>query len=113
MEMEAVLDGRKLTGESLVFSTKTRTFISKSNLLQRSFKPLLAAAGVSKLRFHDLRHIHATLQKKAGVDLKDVSARLGHSQIGITANLYQHGDREADKAASEKFTRYLYPVRSA
>lgn len=111
MEIEAALDGRTVTGDSVVFCTKSGTFIGKSNLRQRSYLPLLAAAKVPPIRFHDLRHIHATLQKKAGVDLKDISARLGHSQIGITANLYQHADDEADKAASSKFVTYLYPVK--
>ena len=39
---------------------------------------------------HLLRHTHAVLQLKAGVDIKTVSTRLGHKNINITANTYLH-----------------------
>lgn len=42
------------------------------------------------MTFHDLRHGHASLMLAAGVHLKVVSDRLGHSNIGITADLYSH-----------------------
>ena len=41
-------------------------------------------------RFHDLRHLAASLMLEGRVDLKTISDVLGHSQIGITANLYAH-----------------------
>ena len=68
---------------------------------------VLSVGGLPRIVFHELRHIHATLQKKAGVDLKDVSVRLGHSQIGITADFYQHGDAEADKASVVLLSDFL------
>lgn len=37
---------------------------------------------------HSLRHANATLMLAAGVDLKVVSALLGHSSITVTANIY-------------------------
>ncbi|HEY1728111.1 MAG TPA: tyrosine-type recombinase/integrase [Candidatus Baltobacteraceae bacterium] len=46
-------------------------------------------SGVQKLRFHDLRHSHATLALAAGTDLKTISAALGHS-VSVTANTYLH-----------------------
>ncbi|MCE5311457.1 MAG: site-specific integrase [Acidobacteriales bacterium] len=45
--------------------------------------------GVS-LRFHDLRHTHATQLLKAGISAKVVSERLGHSSVGITLDVYSH-----------------------
>jgi len=56
----------------------------------RAFKLALGRAGLPDVRFHDLRHAHATLLLRAGVALKTASARLGHSGIAITADLYQH-----------------------
>jgi len=47
-------------------------------------------AGVPRLRFHDLRHTHATHMLTAGVHPKIASERLGHSTIGITLDLYTH-----------------------
>jgi len=67
----------------------------------RAFKLALRRAGLPKsVRFHDLRHAHATLLLRAGVALKTASARLGHSGIAITADLYEHvaGDLDADAA---------------
>jgi integrase len=43
-----------------------------------------------RIRFHDLRHAHATHMLKAGVHPKIASERLGHSKVGITLDLYSH-----------------------
>jgi len=43
-----------------------------------------------KLRFYDLRHSHAALLRKAGVDLGAVQRTLGHSSPEITADVYDH-----------------------
>jgi len=43
---------------------------------------------VPRIRFHDLRHTSATLGLASGESLKEVSARLGHADIAITANVY-------------------------
>lgn len=47
-------------------------------------------AGVRRIRFHDLRHTHATLALQSGIHPKVVSERLGHADIGITLNTYTH-----------------------
>lgn len=53
------------------------------------------------IRFHDLRHTHASLLLSQGVDIKTISERLGHSNIGTTMNIYTHVMRELDTKASE------------
>ena len=55
-----------------------------------SFKPLLENAGLSSIRFHDLRHTCAALQLAKGVHPKFVQALLGHASISITMDLYSH-----------------------
>ncbi|MHC5232786.1 site-specific integrase [Brucella sp. LJL56] len=47
-------------------------------------------AELPRIRFHDLRHTHATQLLAAGVHPKIASERLGHSTIGITLDLYSH-----------------------
>jgi integrase len=42
------------------------------------------------MRFHDLRHTHATQLLRAGVNAKVVSERLGHANVSITLNTYAH-----------------------
>jgi integrase len=43
-----------------------------------------------RIRFHDLRHAHATHMLASGVHPKVASERLGHSRVGITLDLYSH-----------------------
>ena len=43
-----------------------------------------------RIRFHDLRHAHATHMLSSGVHPKIASERLGHSKVGITLDLYSH-----------------------
>jgi integrase len=47
-------------------------------------------SGLPHIRFHDLRHAHATLMLLQGVHPKVVSERLGHASIGITLDTYSH-----------------------
>jgi integrase len=50
----------------------------------------LQRSGLPHVRFHDLRHAHATLLLLAGIHPKVVSERLGHASIGITLDIYSH-----------------------
>jgi integrase len=45
---------------------------------------------LARLRFHDLRHTHATHMLANVVHPKIASERLGHSKVGITLDLYSH-----------------------
>jgi integrase len=74
----------------LVFTAETGTPLDRHNLCQRSFKPLLEKAGLSGIRFHDLRHTCATLLLTKGVHPKIVQELLGHSTIAITLDTYSH-----------------------
>jgi integrase len=56
--------------------------------VSRRFTELVTAAGLPRIRFHDMRHTSATLGLAGGESLKEVSARLGHSSIVVTADTY-------------------------
>jgi len=64
--------------------------------------------GLPHVRFHDLRHAHATLMLLQGVHPKIVSERLGHASIGITLDTYSHVlpsmQSEAVRAFDQLFT---------
>jgi integrase len=64
--------------------------LRRTHFQSNHFKPLLASAELPPIRFHDLRHTSATLLLAAGVHPKIVQERLGHSQIGITLDIYSH-----------------------
>lgn len=51
---------------------------------------MIKKAAMPKIRFHDLRHTHATLLLAKGVNVKVISERLGHSNIKITLDTYSH-----------------------
>jgi integrase len=74
----------------LVFTNTLGRPLHPRNFLLRDFYPLLERAGLSRMRFHDLRHSAATLLLELGIHPKVVSEILGHSQIGITLDLYSH-----------------------
>jgi integrase len=77
-------------------------------VISRRFKAAAAGAGLPTIRFHDLRHTSASLALAAGVAMKVVSDRLGHSTSGITADLYTHVSpavgRRAAAAIAATFT---------
>ena len=74
----------------LVFTNRFGSPLNPQNTVQRQFYPLLEKLGLPKIRFHDLRHTAATLLLAAGVHPKIVSEMLGHSDTGITLDLYSH-----------------------
>ena len=59
------------------------------------------AAKLPRIRFHDLRHTHATLALAAGVHSKVVSERLGHASITITLDTYSHASPAMQETAAE------------
>lgn len=66
------------------------------------FPKFLERHNLPHIRFHDLRHLNATLLIAEGVPLKNVSKRLGHSNISTTADLYAHALRSVDQEAADK-----------
>jgi len=58
--------------------------------VSRHFERLSRAHQVPVIRLHDLRHTSASLGLASGETLVEISRRLGHSSIGITADTYTH-----------------------
>lgn len=56
---------------------------------------------INRIRFHDLRHTHATMLLYSGVDVKTISERLGHADINTTLNVYADVLKELDSKASD------------
>jgi integrase len=69
--------------------------------LTHAWNQMLAKTTLPRIRFHDLRHAHATHLLSSGVHPKVASERLGHSKVGITLDLYSHvlPGMQADAAA--------------
>ncbi len=88
-EEDMVLFGQKHHQEDLVFVRTDGTPL-RPDSVSHAFRKLAIEAGMEGLRFHDLRHTHASLLVAAGVHLKVVSERLGHSSVAITGDLDSH-----------------------
>jgi integrase len=66
-----------------------------------AFRRLCARAGLTDIRFHGLRHMHATYLLDAGVSVKTVSERLGHANASTTTDIYGHAVDGRDRAAAD------------
>lgn len=82
--------GARWQDHDFVFANTIGQPLSPQNVLQRDFYPLLERLSLPRVRFHDLRHTAATLLLSAGTHPKIVSDMLGHTEVGITLNLYSH-----------------------
>jgi integrase len=60
------------------------------NSLSHEWVRQIGKIGLPRIRYHDLRHAHATHLLLSGVHPKVASERLGHSKVGITLDLYSH-----------------------
>jgi integrase len=71
----------------MVFTSDTGNYKDRSSL-NTSFRNRIKGTAFDFLTLHSMRHCNATLLLNSGVDIKVVSDHLGHSDIGITANIY-------------------------
>lgn len=60
------------------------------NALEVNFKKRLDSIGLPRIRLYDLRHTFCTLSLAAGIDLKTVSADMGHASVAFTLDHYGH-----------------------
>ena len=74
---------------SLVFSREDGSLIHPDTF-SLWFDRHVRVVDVPRIRFHDLRHTHATLALQAGVPVKVVSGRLGHATVAFTLDVYSH-----------------------
>ena len=78
------------------------------NTISLWFKNWQLKNGIVPIKFHDLRHTHATLLLEQGIDAKTISSRLGHSSITTTLNIYAHVLKDLDKNAVQKIEELEY-----
>ncbi|MDQ7849316.1 MAG: site-specific integrase [Armatimonadota bacterium] len=102
-------ENRRLLGPDyhdygLVFCQPNGKPLHLHNVVRRDFRRTINRAGVPRIRFHDLRHLHASYLARAGVPPKVAQERLGHATPGFTMQVYTHvlaGQQEAAARAVE------------
>lgn len=77
------------------------------NLILRRFKRSCQKAGVRETDLHSLRHLHVSMLVSAGVDVKTIQKRVGHSDASTTMNIYAHMLNNTDKEAADKIESKL------
>jgi integrase len=71
-------------------------------------KRLLKKAGIKKnITPHSFRHTHTSLLIEAGVGIKEIQQRLGHTDINTTMNIYAHMTANMEEKASQQFSKLM------
>ena len=95
------------TDLDLVVCSENGTPTNAGNI-RRAFNSAIEKANVPKIRFHDLRHTHATLLLKQGANPKIVAERLGHADTRITLDTYSHLLPSMQKETAKQFGKMLF-----
>ena len=84
-----------------------------SNWRDRIWLPATNAAGLTGLRYHDLRHTAGTALVAGGTDIKTAQVRLGHANPLTTLRVYAQATHDADRAAAKSLGDLFRPTRSS
>ena len=88
--LTARAEGRLEINGDLVFPAPDGGDLDPDNLYHRYFLPVLAKAGIRKIRLHDLRHSYGSQLIQNGASLAYVKEQMGHSSIQVTIDTYGH-----------------------
>jgi integrase len=86
---EFLVIGQRPTGDTFVVTQANGKPVQPRSLTHE-WTRIIAGTSLPRIRFHDLRHAHATHLLASSVHPKIASERLGHSRVGVTLDLYSH-----------------------
>jgi len=109
-EAQAVMLGIELEDQGLVFANPDGSHI-RPDYITKVWAQYAKRCGFPGVRFHDARHLHASLLLKQGVHPKIVQGRLGHSSIKVTMDTYSHVMEGMEEAALEGFDALIFTAR--
>lgn len=99
------------TDNDAVITAGNGAWLDHGNLT-RNYNTIIKKAGVKRIAFHGMRHTHATLLLLEGVNVKVVSERLGHANIGITLDTYAHVLPSMQQHAADGIDNALFGAAS-
>ncbi|MGH6857902.1 MAG: tyrosine-type recombinase/integrase [Methylocella sp.] len=82
--------GVRLTDQTFITAREDDRRLQPNSLTHELIRILARAVDLPRIRFHDLRHTHATHLLSAGVHPKIAQERLGQATVGIALDLYSH-----------------------
>lgn len=104
--LEKMKSGNVYQDHDLVFPKEDGTYLTPSSV-NATFSKYVKRFNLPSIRFHDLRHTHATILLEMGVHPKVVSDRLGHNSIKTTLDIYSHVSTSLQKDLSEQFSKVM------
>lgn len=91
----------------LVFTTVDGEMLDPT-YVSRHFDRLVQRHGLPRIRLHDLRHTSASIGLASGESLIEVSRRLGHSSITVTADIYSHIAPHVAQESAERLADLVF-----
>lgn len=101
-----VLGINTLHPDQLVFSNLKNEFLQPTKS-REWIKKIQIKYNLPEITTHGLRHTHCSILFEAGVSLKAVQNRLGHSDAQTTMNIYAHVSKEVQVGAIQQFDNYV------
>jgi integrase len=98
---------RLLGGDDWVFRSREGTPVNPGNVLKRYVRPIVRELGISLGGWHDFRHTLTTGLLRSGASPKVVSNILGHADVQITLDIYDHPDVESFRAPLDRVANQL------
>jgi integrase len=93
--------GEAWTDSGLVFTREDGKPLDPA-FVTRHFQALTRGAGLPVIKLHELSHTSASVGLAAGESMKEISDRLGHSSITITADTYTHVSPALARESAER-----------
>ncbi len=97
-EATAEWAGREFRETDFVFTRPDDTLPDRHHV-GKIFHAIVEQAGLPRIRLHDLRHTYATLLRKYGRSIEEISKVLGHASEVVTVTIYSHWKGESQAVA--------------
>ena len=93
--------------KQLIFSNSENNSYLNLGSPRNALERICDKFNIEMINIHGFRHTHCSLLFEAGVPMKDVKERLGHSDIQTTMNIYTHVTQESRNKSAELFATYV------
>lgn len=99
-------DNRSYSNDVFIFKNRNNTHLTPA-AIYNSLKKVMRSIGYPQVTFHDLRHTHAVLSLKAGMDVKTLQYNMGHYSASFTLDVYGHCMNEMQIHGAEQLSNYI------
>ncbi|MGI8515372.1 MAG: tyrosine-type recombinase/integrase [Acidimicrobiia bacterium] len=112
-ELRGHLENFGVSASGLLFRSPQGEVLRRTGWTRRFWHPAVRKSIGGTLRFHDLRHVHASYLIAEGAHAKLIQERLGHTSIRTTLDLYGHLFSGLDQAAADSLDRLMRSADAA